>query len=104
MVDKIDAPKTVKITISISEELFEAIAIESNLRKMNRSRVIETILRENKRINKNIRRIHEIMEKEKDVIITAGHGIIHNNVPSPKSPNNTEQDKTKTKKPKEIII
>ncbi len=88
MVNKTGA-KTVKITISISEELFEAIAMESNLRKMNRSRAVETILRENERIKKNISKICMIRDREKNVVITAGHGVEHDDVKIVNDPENT---------------
>ncbi len=77
MKNKMIKPKTVKISISLSDEMLEAIAIESNIRRMNRSRTLETILRENERIKKNIERINQIREREKDVIITAGNRNVH---------------------------
>ncbi len=88
MADKIGVSKTVKITISISEELFEAIAIESNLRKMNRSRVVETMLRENERIKKNISTICMMRDQEKNVVITAGHGVKQSDVKIVNDPEN----------------
>ncbi len=71
---KNEKTKTVKFCISMSAELYEVLLMEANLRKMNRSRLIETILRENKEIKKTINRIHEITKGE-EVLLTAGHGV-----------------------------
>ncbi len=69
-----EKPKTVRVCITMSAELHEVLLLEANLRNMNKSELIEVILRENNEIKKIIERLYEITKGE-ELILTTGHGV-----------------------------
>lgn len=59
-----------KVTVSIAEELDQALILASIEMKMNKSRLVDTLLREHPRIAKCI----EIVRAEPDEAVLAGPG------------------------------